>query len=124
MTFAEVSTADTKVILTTRGYAVSGASAQVSKVDVSINDGDSWLPAAITYQEGKFSWTLWEAVVDLGGLQNNLVTNGNGSEVVNLGVRHGRVLSRASNERGETQLLEMPWNMRGVAFTAVGEAEF
>ncbi|KAI0925853.1 hypothetical protein AcV5_008469 [Taiwanofungus camphoratus] len=92
-----------------KGYAVRGPSGQVAKVEVSVNEGRTWEPAMITYQEGSWSWTLWEARIDLGEMS---------------GEKHGRIWSRATDESGETQQPDMDWNLRGVAYSAVGEKTF
>ncbi|OCH95336.1 molybdopterin binding oxidoreductase [Obba rivulosa] len=95
-------------VLYVKGYAISGETGQVARVDVSIDEGKSWQPARITYQEGRWSWTLWEATIAL--------PEGH--------PERGKVWSRAVDERGEMQRLDVDWNLRGVAYTAVGEREF
>lgn len=84
-----------------KGYAVPGSSGNVASVQVSINNGESWVPAKITYQKGRWSWTLWEVKV---------------TDVP----QSGTVFSRAIDELGRVQNKECVWNMRGVAYNAWG----
>lgn len=84
-----------------KGYAVPGATANVSTVEVSTDGGKTWKEAKITYQEGKWSWTLWETEVD---------------DVPSSGI----VYSRARDVKGGLQPREGTWNLRGVAFNAWG----
>ncbi|KAJ7475668.1 Oxidoreductase, molybdopterin-binding domain-containing protein [Mycena latifolia] len=88
------------VSLYVKGYALPGplSCGRVSAVEVSVDEGATWISATITYQEGKWSWTLWELVVD--GVAST-----------------GTVYSRAKDEMGGVQKREGNWNLRGVAFT-------
>lgn len=98
--------------LLTRGYALSG-SGQIEKVEVSTNEGQTWVPAKITYQEGRWSWTLWEAHL-------NLPTDGENRQPVE-GAKQVTIWSRATDENGAQQVPDCDWNLRGVAYCAVGE---
>ncbi|EMD34029.1 hypothetical protein CERSUDRAFT_97954 [Gelatoporia subvermispora B] len=95
-------------VLYVKGYAVPGETGQVSRVYVSVDEGRSWQLARVIYQEGRWSWTLWEVTVAL--------TYGYKD--------HGKVWSRAIDGSGEVQCLDVDWNLRGVGFTAVGEKTF
>ena len=81
------------------------------RVDVSIDAGASWQPARIMYQDGGWSWTLWEARVEIG-----------------IGGRDAggkkEVWCRATDKSGETQQPESDWNLRGVAYCGYGKMEF
>ncbi|KAG7089676.1 hypothetical protein E1B28_011335 [Marasmius oreades] len=82
-----------------KGYAVPGDAGNVETVEVTADQGATWVPAQITYQEGKWSWTLWEAEVESPA-------------------ETGRVFCRATDSSGNVQKREGEWNMRGVAYSA------
>jgi sulfite oxidase len=98
------------VVLDVRGYALGGAAGgQVRRVEVSADRGRSWAEAEITYQEGRWSWTLWAAAVEVpqGAAEGERV-----------------VWSRATDESGGTQAPSVEWNLRGVGYNAYGEARY
>lgn len=117
VTAVKVCPSGSTTVLHVKGYAIAGPSGQVAKVDISINEGQTWQPTSITYQEGKWSWTLWEGTIDLENRENSGTNNEDGK-------KPQVVISRAVDANGNEQALEVEWNLRGVAFTAVGEATF
>ena len=92
-------------LLSVKGYAVGGPAGQVKSVSVSVDDGATWQPARITYQEGRWSWTLWEVLLE------HLPSE-------------GVVYSRAIDREGNKQEREGRWNMRGVAYNPWGRGKW
>ena len=88
-----------------KGYAIACGDVQVAKVELSTDDGANWHEARITYQEGKWSWTLWEALLE---------------HVPASGV----VYSRATDQSGQVQARNGKWNMRGVAYNPWGQKKW
>lgn len=88
-----------------KGYALPGPTENVSAVEVSVDDGQTWEKTQITYQEGKWSWTIWEGEVKCTA-------------------ESGRVYSRAIDTSGNVQPKRGQWNLRGVAFNGWGKAEW
>ncbi|KAG6825557.1 hypothetical protein H0H92_003275 [Tricholoma furcatifolium] len=88
-----------------KGYAVPSPTANVAGVEVSTDGGKTWHSARITYQHGKWSWTLWEVELE---------------DVAESGI----VYCRARDRNGAVQPREGTWNLRGVAFNAWGVAKW
>ena len=105
------------------GYAYSDC--PIERVDVSVDGGVSWTPCEITYQQGRWSWALWEASIDLMSDEENVndmmlaygLAGGNGRGKLKV-----TVLSRATDSAGRVQDLTCPWNLRGVGYCGAGEA--
>ncbi|KAI9767040.1 MAG: hypothetical protein M1840_005999 [Geoglossum simile] len=93
-----------------KGYAVpSDDQGPVAKVNVSADDGKTWIPATLLYETenaraGKWAWTLWRAEVSL--------VPGDGR----------RIVSRATDSGGNVQPEKAEWNFRGVVYNGWGEA--
>lgn len=91
-----------------QGYALPyGDQGPVTKVEVSTDDGRTWLDATISEESksgGKWSWVLWTATVPL--------SKGKGK----------RILSRAIDAGGNTQEPNPVWNLRGVVYNGYGES--
>jgi sulfite oxidase len=79
-----------------RGYAVPpGEAAQgVSRVEVSPDDGKSWIEARLVGTRTGFTWVLWEADVPLSKGPATLV-------------------ARATDSKGRTQPEKAAWNFKG-----------
>ncbi|EKM58404.1 uncharacterized protein PHACADRAFT_252696 [Phanerochaete carnosa HHB-10118-sp] len=92
-----------------KGYAVGGEAGQIKEVSVSVDGGRDWVPAKIIYQDGRWSWTLWEATISLLGGPAEY---------------HGTVYSRAQDTSGNTQSKDTGSNPKGVAAAGYGEAQF
>jgi len=84
-----------------KGFAVPGDRGNVAKVQVTLDDGKSWHDAEIIYQEGRWSWTLWEAKLPCD-------------------TDSGIVRSCATDTTGNEQPREGIWNVRGVAYNGWG----
>ncbi|KAH8731857.1 sulfite oxidase-like protein [Phaeosphaeriaceae sp. PMI808] len=94
-----------------KGYALpSGADGPVVKVEVSVDDGQTWMCADLVRDQGtgdaelKWAWCLWNAKVKVE----------KGKDI--------SVLSRATDKSGNTQEKSTQWNFRGVAYNGFGEA--
>ncbi|BFZ59905.1 hypothetical protein YB2330_000927 [Saitoella coloradoensis] len=89
---------------TFRGYALGGEGGAVRRVQLSSDDGQTWKEARITYQEGRWSWTLWECELD--GL-----------------TPASKIVCKAMNENGHEQPPMSQWNLRGVAMNGFDRVE-
>ena len=91
-----------------KGYALPcGDQGPVRKVEVSIDNGNTWLDAKLSDESkrgGKWSWVLWSIVV--------ILSKGKGK----------KILSRAIDAGGNTQDPRPTWNLRGVAYNGYGES--
>jgi sulfite oxidase len=47
------------------GYAFAGGRREVTRVDISIDGGQTWIQAPLLEDQGKWAWRLWRASVDL-----------------------------------------------------------
>ena len=111
---ADVTIEAAKRKLTARGYAVGSPAAQVGSVDASIDGGRSWTAAEMVYQEGRWSWTLWQVAVTLPAAAE-------GEHEDDL---HGQILSRARDVLGCPQQADTDWNLRGVEYSGFGSADY
>lgn len=82
------------------GYALSG-SARVAKVEVSIDGGQTWQQADITYNGDRWGWQLWRRSVVLPAGEHELI-------------------ARATDADGnvQPQSLNQVWNFKGYANNA------
>ncbi|TDL25781.1 molybdopterin binding oxidoreductase [Rickenella mellea] len=99
-----------------KGYAMGpgGVDGKVASVQVSVAGGETWHNARITYQEGKWSWTLWECFLTLDAACSAQCEDGTEVEL----------LCRAVDGQGNMQKPECQWNFRGVAYNAYGRARY
>lgn len=97
-----------------KGYALpSGADGPIVRVEVSVDGGEKWTDAELLgageYEEEKdvelkWAWCLWKANVRIG--------KGKGK----------KILSRATDAKGNVQDKCPQWNFRGVAYNGYGES--
>jgi sulfite oxidase len=88
--------------ITVKGYAVDGEDGPIKAVYVSTDEGNTWIVADIIYQEGKYSWTIWECKI--------------------FGVTEStKIWSRAQSASGQLQPHQPIWNLRGVVSNGVCE---
>lgn len=78
-----------------KGYATGDAKGPVE--NVSVRCGDDWVPADITYREGKWSWTLWECRIDVSSLKETSI----------------KIVAKAETSHS-VQEENTQWNLRGV----------
>ena len=80
-----------------RGFAWSPV-ARIARVDVSVDGGATWSPAALREPNIARAWVRWDFEWD-----------------ARPGAR--TVLTRATDERGNTQPASMPWNAQGYGYS-------
>ena len=83
-----------------RGAAWAGES-PVARVDVSTDSGRTWRPARLGVDRARYAWRLWEAA---------WTPPGDGSYVL---------MSRTTDEKGDTQPLIEEWNPSGYLWNVV-----
>ena len=104
---------DNSYTLSVKGYATHYMASVMTKIEVTVDGGEHWQPARITYQEGKWSWTLWECLLDVHHAKTDIERRGAEHKLT--------LLCRARDKKGEEQKRDCAWNMRGVAFNAYGK---
>lgn len=87
--------------LSVAGYALPTGKYNhtVAKVELSLDGGKSWQPAALTSPAKTFCWRLWKAELE--------VTP-----------QHTELLVRATDSGGNQQPPEIAWNLKGYLFNA------
>ncbi|HET6426452.1 MAG TPA: sulfite oxidase [Planctomycetaceae bacterium] len=87
--------------LTLRGFALpQGQLGRViERVELTADAGKTWTPAEIVSPAQSFCWTLWTAEVPAGA-------------------NASKVAVRAVDNRGETQPMTVPWNIKGYQYNA------
>ncbi|KAF1817543.1 sulfite oxidase [Eremomyces bilateralis CBS 781.70] len=92
-------------LIEVKGYAVPGGdNGPITKVEISVDDGNSWQEAQITCPSpSRWCWSLWQARV-----------SPNPGKVT--------ILSRAHDQR-DMQDGNSVWNLRGVAYSGYGQAK-
>lgn len=84
-----------------RGWAMGSAGRPVTAVELSPNAGEDWIPARISVEGGTWTWTFWEAVLELAPGRHTLAV-------------------RATDSAGATQprSIRETWNIKGYANNA------
>ena len=81
------------------GFAWAGETA-INYVDVSIDNGATWLPAKLTGENARYTWRRFETQVDLPRPESYLI------------------MARATDANGRTQPMTPPWNPSGYLWNA------
>lgn len=106
------------------GYAYSDC--PIERVNVSVDGGITWKQCKITYQDGKWSWALWECDVDIMLDEESIDDMSLAYDLPGGNIGPGKlkvtVLSCATDSAGRVQQLAYPWNLRGVGYCGAGEA--
>ena len=83
-------------------YVVSGAAwsgeSDITRIEVSTDGGDTWTDARVTVPRSGYSWTRWECDWTIPSAGNYVL------------------MSRATNDKGETQPLEFPNKWDGMGY--------
>ena len=87
--------------LTVRGYALPPGQrgSAIEKVEVSVDNGQSWQAATLTTASHPNCWQLWQATVSVSKSTES-------------------ILVRATDQRGQSQPEKTPWNLKGYMFNA------
>eukprot|EP00168_Porphyra_purpurea_P015410 TRINITY_DN473_c0_g1_i10.p1 TRINITY_DN473_c0_g1~~TRINITY_DN473_c0_g1_i10.p1 ORF type:complete len:616 (+),score=268.70 TRINITY_DN473_c0_g1_i10:539-2386(+) len=98
-------------VYTLKGYAYSGGGRKVTRVEVSIDGGKTWLLATVDHPEERHShapsygryycWAFWEYTIDKFALLNAATSS-------------GELLVRAWDEGNNTQPAKLTWNLMGM----------
>jgi sulfite oxidase len=81
------------------GFAWAGE-ASIAKVEVSSDNGASWLPARLTGEQARYTWRRFEAHVNAPRPESLLI------------------MARATDSNGRTQPMTPPWNPSGYLWNA------
>lgn len=98
-------------VYTLKGYAYSGGGRKVTRVEVSVDGGKTWLLATLDHPEERHShapsygryycWCFWEYTIDKFALLNAATSS-------------GELLVRAWDEGNNTQPAKLTWNLMGM----------
>jgi hypothetical protein len=84
--------------------AAWGGEAEIVKVEVSIDGGASWAPAALGHDQARYAWRLW-----------SYGWKAKGGDYT--------ILSRATDSQGRTQPNTPAWNPSGYLYNAVDQVK-
>ncbi len=87
------------------GFAWAGDN-NISRVDVSVDDGATWQPARLAGENARYTWRRFEAQVDASKSESYLI------------------MSRATDSAGRTQPMTPPWNPSGYLWNAPDSVRF
>ena len=83
-------------------YVVSGAAwsgeSDITRIEVSTDGGETWTDARVTVPRSGYSWTRWECDWSIPAAGNYVL------------------MSRATNDKGETQPMEFPNKWDGMGY--------
>jgi sulfite oxidase len=90
-----------------QGYAMSGGGRKIIRVDVSMNNGETWTTAAITEGDQPWAWTFWEVSMQLDNGEHEVIA---------------RAFDSASNTQPEDA--KHVWNFKGYMNNAWHKVKF